>query len=370
MMTTDSKSTAQFAVSRDNAKLFAGGILQIRMQRYKASKAYILYYIEIIEYMLAANRFSLHLCKIIQDPVICATLNKMGINRNVSRHIVFVPKDMGGMALRHIHTLQGISCIQYLIGHITNNDGVAKLMRICIEATQLEVGTFKPFFFIPLSLVSRLWINEIWSFIELFSGTITILNTWLTHPQRLHGQAIMSLAVLFSQNKGELIQINIYRIYLGAISIPDICNFDGTRITQQSYDGTFVMKNLNIFWPNQHRPSKGGWLVWRRFLRSIADRNRYVFQPLGKWKELAVLNHDHEWYIITPHRALIQKRGNQWFLHERQGRGSKFYASCPHVLLSTPTLWYIAQVKVHRTSIECIDDIAIIQSPIQHILFS
>jgi hypothetical protein len=56
----------------------------------------------------------------------------------------------------------------------------------------------------------------------------------------------MSLAVLFSQNKGELIQINICRIYLQAISTSDICNFDGTRITQQAYDGTFVMKNPNI----------------------------------------------------------------------------------------------------------------------------
>jgi hypothetical protein len=116
----------------------------------------------------------------------------------------------------------------------------------------------------------------------------------------------MSLAVLFSQKKGELIQINICRIYLQAISMSDICNFDGTSITQQSYNCTFVMKNPNICWPNQHRPSKGGWLVWRRLLGSISDGNRYIFQPLGKWKALAILQYDHEWYIDTPHHALIQ----------------------------------------------------------------
>jgi hypothetical protein len=59
------------------------------------------------------------------------------------------------------------------------------------------------------------------------------------------------------------------------------------------------------------------------------------FQPLGKWKELAVLHHDHEWYIATPYCALIQKRGNHCFLHECQVRGNKFYASRPRVLLST-----------------------------------
>jgi hypothetical protein len=185
MMTNDGKSTAQFVASRYKAKLFAGSILQSRMQRYDASTAYNLYYIASIGYTLSATRFSLHQCKTIQSPVICATLNNMGINRNVSRHIVFGPKFMGGMDLRH--TFQGIRCIQYLIGHITNNDGVAKLMRICIEATQLEVGTFEPFFFLPFSLhgpslVSRSWINNIWSFNELFPGPLPSLKHGFLTP--------------------------------------------------------------------------------------------------------------------------------------------------------------------------------------------
>jgi hypothetical protein len=229
------------------------------MQRYDASTAYNLYCIATIGYTLTTTCFSLHQCKIIQIHAICATLKMMGINRNVSRDVVFGPKYTGVMDLHHLHTLQGMRRIQYIIGHITNNDVVAKPMPICIEATQLEVRTFEQFFFLPeslhgTSLVSRSWINEIWSFIELFAGIINISNTWIPHPQRLHDQAIMSLAVLFSQNKGKRIQINISQIYLKTISMSDICNFDGTRITQQSYDGTFVMKKPNIHWPNQHRP--------------------------------------------------------------------------------------------------------------------
>jgi hypothetical protein len=144
---------------------------------------------------------------------------------------------MGGMALHHLHTLKGIHRIHYLIGHITNDDGIAKLMRICIEAIQLEVVTFKPFFFLPFSLhgpilVSISWINAIWSFNELFYGTIMISNIWLPRPQRDYDQAILSLAVLFSHNKVELRQINICRIYLQAISTADICNFDGTHMME------------------------------------------------------------------------------------------------------------------------------------------
>jgi hypothetical protein len=101
---------------------------------------------------------------------------------------------MGGMDLRHIHTLHGTRRIQYLIGHITNNDDVAKLMRIYIYGTQLEVGTFKPFFFLPFSLhgpslVSRSWINEIWSLTNYSLGPspsqtrgFHIHNEYTTNP--------------------------------------------------------------------------------------------------------------------------------------------------------------------------------------------
>jgi hypothetical protein len=259
MMTTNGKSTAQFIISRAKVKLFAGGICQIQMQRYDATNVYNLYYLASIGYTLAANRLSLAQCKTIQSPVICATLKKMGINRDVSRNIVFGPKHLGGIALRHLHTLQGIRRTQYLIGHLTNDDGVAKLMCICIEATQLEGGTFEPFFCIlhslhRPSLISRSWIHEIWSFNELYNGTITISNSWLPHPQRTSDLASMSIAVLFTSIKGELIIINICRIFLQVISISNICDTDGIHITQQAYDlckikPTFVGP-INIAPPN------------------------------------------------------------------------------------------------------------------------
>jgi hypothetical protein len=58
----------------------------------------------------------------------------MAINHNVSHAIVVVPKVLGCMALRNLHTLRGIRRLQYFIGHITNNGGISKLIRICIEA--------------------------------------------------------------------------------------------------------------------------------------------------------------------------------------------------------------------------------------------
>jgi hypothetical protein len=114
MMTTDGKSKAQFVMLKAKAKLFVGGIRQSRMQRYDATAACNLYYSTIIGYTLAATHLSIVQCKTIQSPVICVTLYKMGINMNVSHDIIFSPKYMGGMVIRHLHTLQGIQLTHYL----------------------------------------------------------------------------------------------------------------------------------------------------------------------------------------------------------------------------------------------------------------
>jgi hypothetical protein len=76
--------------------------------------------------------------------------------------------------------------LKYFIGRIANNDGVGKLIHICIVATQLKVGTFKPFMFLQYSLygptsLTNSWVNEIWSFLKLFQGTLTLSNK-LTPP--------------------------------------------------------------------------------------------------------------------------------------------------------------------------------------------
>jgi hypothetical protein len=162
-------------------------------------------------------------------------LNKIGINRNVARAIVFGPKHLGGMSLSVLHTLQGIRRLQYFIRHIDNNDGFGKLIRICVEATQLELGTFKPFYLLLHSVhghytLTYTWVHKMWSLLELFKGTITLTNSWLPSPQRQNDQFVISLATTFTCARGELRQINMCRICLHVISISDITNFDGTHI--------------------------------------------------------------------------------------------------------------------------------------------
>jgi hypothetical protein len=69
-------------------------------------------------------------------------------------------------------------------------------MKICMEHTQLEVGSYEPFLFLKYShagkaLLNQSWLTEIWSHLELCKGTITITNLWLPKPQRVHDFALI-----------------------------------------------------------------------------------------------------------------------------------------------------------------------------------
>jgi hypothetical protein len=97
MMMIDGKSTGPFITLKEKTEQFASAIYGSRMRCQDASLAYNCYYIASISYTLAATKMSVNLCDAIQSPVICATLNRMEINRNVARKIVFGPKTLGGL---------------------------------------------------------------------------------------------------------------------------------------------------------------------------------------------------------------------------------------------------------------------------------
>jgi hypothetical protein len=102
----------------------------------------------------------------------------MGIHRNVARAIVLGPKSLGGLKIHHLYTLQGTKRLKYFLGHIACNDGNGNLMKICVEHTQIEVGSYAPFISLKYShagkaLLNQSWIKAIWLHLELCKGTIT-----------------------------------------------------------------------------------------------------------------------------------------------------------------------------------------------------
>jgi hypothetical protein len=170
----------------------------------------------------------------------------------------------------------------------------------------------------------------------------------------------MSLATTYTYTKGELRQINMCRIYLRVISVSDITDFDGTRITKSSYYGTRDDTHPTTWWPNQQRPTKRGWCVWQRFLLSISDHNCYLLQTLGNWLDISKWHHQGKLLIDADNRTLLHKSGNQWFAHQRQGRHSSQYSLDKTLINATTNPHFKVQVKSHRSSLECTAMIVIV----------
>jgi hypothetical protein len=102
MMEIDGKATAQHKVLFSKARLFTSAIHGSRIRQQYAPIAYNCCYISRIGHTTTATKLLLNQCKSIQSPLVCATLNKMGIDRNVARVIVFGPKSLGGLEMHHL----------------------------------------------------------------------------------------------------------------------------------------------------------------------------------------------------------------------------------------------------------------------------
>jgi hypothetical protein len=264
MMMIDGKSTGPFNTLEQKAQQLASTIYGSRMRRQDASLAYNCYYIAIIGYTLAVTKMAVNQCDAIQIPVVCATLNKMDINRNVARKIVFGPKTLVGLEMHYLYTIQGTKRLQYFLGHVICNDINSNLMRFCMESTQLEVGTYEPFLFLNYKmagshLFNKTWLTAIWEHLSLSNGTITTTNPWLPQPQIEHDTSLMAIALSSNFTKKQKQHINACRIQLQTISISDISTFDGNSITHHAHDVKREDTASSLRCPNQQRPPKSWW---------------------------------------------------------------------------------------------------------------
>jgi hypothetical protein len=134
----------------------------------------------------------------------------MGTNRNVAQKIIFRPKTLGGLEMHDLYTIQGTTRLQYFLGHVMYNDGNGNLIRICMESTQLEVGTYEPFLFLNYKmagshLLKKAWLTAIWEHLSLSNETITTIHPWLPQPQIEHAASCSRPPQVFQTMPGTIV---------------------------------------------------------------------------------------------------------------------------------------------------------------------
>jgi hypothetical protein len=93
-----------------------------------------------VEYPLGTASFNQRQCESIQQPIIRASLGKMGYPRNFPRVIVFGPKELGGLGIRSVWTERCIQHISIAVGHLRQPGRVGDMILCNLRWQQRLAG--------------------------------------------------------------------------------------------------------------------------------------------------------------------------------------------------------------------------------------
>jgi hypothetical protein len=136
-------------------------------------------------------------------------------------------------------------------------------MQMLIEFTHLECGSLEPIFTLEYeeymkTILTRNWVTEIWTYLDLCKGNLNIVSMWKPEKQREGDQALMEIAIkngTFSAS--EMKELNRCRIYLQAFFISNVTEINGKDISPWTRSGEICMeRNIVWDWPVQQRPMK------------------------------------------------------------------------------------------------------------------
>lgn len=108
---------------------YCANIVASKLTRQEILTSFIQYLLPKIRYQPPLLLLSLSDCDKLMSPILTAILPKMHTNRNTSRAIVHGPEAFGGMALPHLHTIQGIDKLKLFLGHLRLKDRTAQLIH-------------------------------------------------------------------------------------------------------------------------------------------------------------------------------------------------------------------------------------------------
>jgi len=174
------------------------------------------------------------------SPVFMALLPKLHLNRHTSRAIIHGPEELGGLALPHLFTSQGIDKIKLFVGHLRIRDRTAKLIHIDLSYIQLILGIKEFFINLDHALyqwVEAGWITSLWEFVSTSQLSFDYPMHWHPAIPRENDGTLMDHFTSLKLPSTVLGTLNHCRLYLQVITISDITAANGLFILQRIRDG-------------------------------------------------------------------------------------------------------------------------------------
>jgi hypothetical protein len=244
-----------------------------------------------LKYPLPACTITESESQVITKELFKALLPRLGACRTCPKVYRHAPAKFQGLDIPNLYVERGIGQLRQILVHGAIPTTTGDLLRISLEQAQLEVGIGIPFLEASYGfygfLLTDTWWKSVWEFIWMHGIELSSPNQIIPQPQRVGDGYIMERLCSqpeLSQNK--LLSCNRCRLYLEAVTMADIVNGSGRRITDNAMTLQPVLSQPSQWiWPREEPCRNWDLDAWRKGLLLISSLTSWLPRQLhlGAW---------------------------------------------------------------------------------------
>jgi hypothetical protein len=343
----------QYEILLQRSKQYADIVLPNTLSHREARIMFHGIFIPSITYPLALTSLTEGQCCGIETPFMKVILPKCGYNRTICKAIRYGPISMGGAGFFSLHVEQTIQVILTALKHLRSpHTQPGKMLIIALSWAQAYAGVSWSLWEHPERKIPSTpspWIQTVQQALRRLEAQIIISADHIPPRLREHDWYLMDKALdlnIFTNT--EIEDINAYRRFFQVTTAADITDARGVRVREDVWNGTGnpTPREFLVEFFNQARPDQRALRTWKKFMEQIANKNRCLVTPLGKWITTHQRCRRQPIWIHNPKDNNLYQctTTHDGILYRSTGRFFHVSASCPQEPTTLPENAYPTEV--------------------------
>ena len=225
----------------------------------------------------------------LQQKYIPALLNKIGIIRTYPHSLVFGSRDYGGIGCNDLRIEQGLASVENLVRQMRTPGYGKDIATVFLRWNQHASGLSQPLLQYPAIRAPHLdgyYYSSLRSFLARSNGSLEIDCVPSPTHERCGDEYIMDVVCspltttslqldkLLQYTDMDIRKLYWCKSYLQVKRLSDLCTADGIFILPSILKGERSIRQCSsrLGEINQQRPNEATWGVWRKFLKTLCDR--------------------------------------------------------------------------------------------------